>query len=61
VTGLADGGVGGDVWAAAAAVFSEKELSDIVLAIATINVWNRIAIPTLMTPPPLEAREGAAV
>jgi AhpD family alkylhydroperoxidase len=53
VTVLAEGGVPDEVWAAASAVFSEKELSDIVLAIATINVWNRIAIPTLMATPPL--------
>ncbi|MEO8263104.1 MAG: carboxymuconolactone decarboxylase family protein [Pseudolysinimonas sp.] len=55
VTVLAEGGVADEVWAAAAAVFSEKELSDIVLAIATINVWNRIAIPTLIATPPLES------
>jgi AhpD family alkylhydroperoxidase len=54
VTRLPEGGVPDDVWAAAAAVFSEKELSDVVLAIGTINVWNRIAIPTLMATPPLE-------
>jgi alkylhydroperoxidase family enzyme len=47
-------------WDAAAAVFSEKELSDIVLAIATINVWNRIAIPTRMAVPPLEVAEGVS-
>ncbi|CAN5344478.1 carboxymuconolactone decarboxylase family protein [soil metagenome] len=55
VTVLADSGVDDATWAAAAAVFSEKELSDIVLAIAMINVWNRIAIPTRMPVPPLQA------
>ena len=55
VTRLPEGGVPDEIWNAAAAAFSEKELSDVVLAIATINVWNRIAIPTLMAPPPLEA------
>jgi AhpD family alkylhydroperoxidase len=48
-----DGGIDEATWAGAAAVFSEQELSDIVLAVATINVWNRIAIGTLMPPPPL--------
>lgn len=46
-------GVDDEVWAAAAAVFSERELSDVVLAISTINVWNRIAIGTRMPTPPL--------
>jgi alkylhydroperoxidase family enzyme len=48
-----DGGVGDATWAGAAAVFSDQELSDLVLAIATINIWNRIAIGTRMPPPPL--------
>ena len=55
ITLIADGGVSDEIWAAASEVFSDKELSDIVLAIATINVWNRIAIPTLMPTPPLAA------
>lgn len=53
VTVLGEGGVDDAIWDAAAAVFSEKELSDIVLAIAMINVWNRIAISTRMPVPPL--------
>ena len=48
-----ENGVDDATWAAAAAVFTEQELSDIVLAIGTINIWNRIAIGTLMPPPPL--------
>jgi AhpD family alkylhydroperoxidase len=58
VTELGRDGVDDATWDTAAAVFSEKELSDIVLAIATINVWNRIAIPTRMAVPPLEVAEG---
>jgi AhpD family alkylhydroperoxidase len=46
-------GVSDSVWSAASAVFDDKELADLVLAIGTINIWNRIAIPTLMLPPPL--------
>ena len=49
------GGVDDEVWSRAATVFSEQELSDLVLAIGTINLWNRIAIPTHMPVPPLEA------
>ena len=58
ITLIADGGVSDEIWAAASEVFSDKELSDIVLAIATINVWNRIAIPTLMPAPPLAVPVG---
>ena len=46
-------GVSDEVWDAAAVVFTDKELSDLVLAIGTINIWNRIAIPTRMLPPAL--------
>ncbi|HWM34673.1 MAG TPA: carboxymuconolactone decarboxylase family protein [Pseudolysinimonas sp.] len=48
-----NGGVDDATWAEAAAVFTEQELSDIVLAIGTINIWNRIAIGTRMPTPPL--------
>ncbi|WP_053206529.1 carboxymuconolactone decarboxylase family protein [Jiangella muralis] len=55
VTRLADdGGVSDDVWDTAAKHFSEKELADLLLTIATINVWNRINVPT-RTPPPATA------
>ena len=46
-------GVSDRVWDAASAVFDDKELADLVLAIGTINIWNRIAIPTRMLPPAL--------
>lgn len=45
-TRLAEGGVSDATWANAAAHYSERELGDLVLAIATINVWNRIGIAT---------------
>ncbi|MEH1102864.1 carboxymuconolactone decarboxylase family protein [Micromonospora sp. CPCC 205561] len=44
VTRLGEHGVPDDVWDAAAKVWSEKELADLLMAIATINVWNRIAV-----------------
>jgi AhpD family alkylhydroperoxidase len=50
VTRLGPDGVPDDVWDAAAKEFSERELADLLIAIATINVWNRIAIPTRMAP-----------
>jgi AhpD family alkylhydroperoxidase len=45
-TRLAEGGVADAVWDEAASVFSEEELADLLLAIAAINTWNRIAVPT---------------
>ncbi|MFG1678013.1 carboxymuconolactone decarboxylase family protein [Micromonospora sp. NPDC049282] len=53
VTRLGEHGVPDEVWDAAAKVWSEKELADLVIAIATINVWNRIVISS-RTEPPLE-------
>ncbi|MFV2102671.1 carboxymuconolactone decarboxylase family protein [Micromonospora sp. LOL_024] len=44
VTRLGEHGVPDEVWDAAAKVWSERALADLVLAIATINVWNRIAV-----------------
>ena len=46
VTRLGDGGVPDDVWDAAAAHFEKAELANLLMAIATINVWNRLAIAT---------------
>lgn len=43
-TRLDEHGVPDDVWDAAAAQFSEKELVDLVAAIATINAWNRFGV-----------------
>jgi AhpD family alkylhydroperoxidase len=57
VTTLGQHGVPDHVWDGAATHFSEKELADLLVAIATINVWNRIAVPS-RTPP---ASAAAAV
>lgn len=35
-----------DVWHDAAAAFDDKTLADLLLAIVTINAWNRLAIAT---------------
>ncbi|SBT49766.1 carboxymuconolactone decarboxylase family protein [Micromonospora narathiwatensis] len=51
VTRLGEHGVPDEVWDAAAKVWSERELADLILAIATINVWNRIVISTRTAPP----------
>ncbi|WP_435873058.1 carboxymuconolactone decarboxylase family protein [Micromonospora arborensis] len=51
VTRLGEHGVPDEVWDAAAKVWSEKELADLVIAIATINVWNRIGVTMQLEPP----------
>ncbi|MGB3735881.1 MAG: carboxymuconolactone decarboxylase family protein [Ilumatobacter sp.] len=48
-----DGGVNQEVWDTAIDTFGEAQTVELVFAIATINVWNRLAISTHMTPPPL--------
>jgi AhpD family alkylhydroperoxidase len=50
VTRLGDDGVPDDVWAEASAQFTEKELVDILIAIAAINVWNRLNIAIRNSP-----------
>lgn len=57
VTLIADGGVSDEVWAGAAKHYSEQELGNLLLAIATINVWNRLSISTRKEPP-LQAPTG---
>ncbi|MFH5229062.1 carboxymuconolactone decarboxylase family protein [Antrihabitans spumae] len=49
------GGVDDDLWARANKEFGDKGLSDMIVAIATINVWNRLAVATHQAPPPLES------
>ena len=50
LTRLGDHGVPDEVWAEAAAEFSERELADLVGAIGVINLWNRLAIACRTTP-----------
>ena len=45
------GGVSEDTWASAAAVFGERELADLVLAIGSINLQNRMGVSTHLQPP----------
>jgi AhpD family alkylhydroperoxidase len=39
--------------------FSEKELADLTLAVATINAWNRLAIACRAIPGTYQAAEGS--
>jgi AhpD family alkylhydroperoxidase len=45
------GGVSDEVYAQASAEFSEKELTYLTSAIASINVWNRFGVAYRWTPP----------
>lgn len=53
VTRLDEGGVSDELWAEATKELGDELLANVILAIATINVWNRIAVPTHKLPPPL--------
>lgn len=44
VTLIANGHVSDDLYERASKVFTEKELSDLTLAVIAINAWNRLAI-----------------
>jgi AhpD family alkylhydroperoxidase len=50
VTLVTEGHVPDDVYDEAARYFEPKQLADIIMAIITINAWNRIAISTRMMP-----------
>ena len=53
-------GVSDEVYAEATAEFSEKELTYLTSAIASINVWNRFGAASRWTPPPRRRRAAAA-
>jgi AhpD family alkylhydroperoxidase len=54
VTRLGEAGVPDALWNEAKSTWSEKELADVLMAIVTINAWNRIAVTTHAQPPPLK-------
>jgi AhpD family alkylhydroperoxidase len=51
ITELHRGHVPDDVYAAAAAVFSERELGQVIAMAVTINAWNRINVATRLPAP----------
>jgi AhpD family alkylhydroperoxidase len=53
-------GVSDEVYALASAEFSEKELTYLTAAIASINVWNRFGAAYRWTPPARKNAVGAA-
>lgn len=59
VTRLTDQQVPDDVYATGRCEFSEAELADLTLAIATINVWNRLMITWQVDPVEFSLKEPA--
>lgn len=58
VTRLGEEGVTEAVWDAAKVHFDDQELTDIMMTIVAINVWNRVAVTAHTAPPPLTAHGG---
>lgn len=62
VTLIANHGVSDETYKKAAQLFDEVFIAQIIMAVATINAWNRIAISTIMgfriTPASLIAKAG---
>ncbi len=46
VTLISKNGVPDDVWSRASESFDDKEIVHLLMAISTINVWNRLAVST---------------
>ena len=59
VTFIADGHASDIVYDEVKGHFSEKELADLTLAVATINAWNRLAIAARLVPGAYKAAEVA--
>ncbi|EKF21949.1 alkylhydroperoxidase AhpD family core domain protein [Mycolicibacterium hassiacum DSM 44199] len=51
ITDLTRRHVSDEVYRQAAAVFSERELGQVIALAATINAWNRIGVTTRLQPP----------
>jgi AhpD family alkylhydroperoxidase len=56
VTRITDGHASDDVYERVRTQFNEKELTDLTLAIATINAWNRLAISLRAVPGAYQAQ-----
>lgn len=51
VTRISDAGVPDELWDRVVAHFSDKDAVRLLMAVATINVWNRLAVSTHQQPP----------
>ncbi len=52
ITKISEDGLSQELYETAIDVFGEKKVSDIIMAIASINAWNRIGRSTLLVPNP---------
>jgi AhpD family alkylhydroperoxidase len=57
VTLITDGFVSDDVYEEVRPHFSDKELSELTMAIATINSWNRLSVASRSTPGSYQPRQ----
>jgi AhpD family alkylhydroperoxidase len=60
VTRLGERGVPDSAYEAAAALFEEKQLTDLTIAISLMNAYNRMAISFRATPVALAGNDGVA-
>lgn len=60
VTRMGEGGVSDEVWATAVEHHGRDGAAALVVAIATINVWNRLAVTAHVPTPPLASTGSAA-
>jgi len=58
VTRLPDQGISDELYGRAREQFSEKELSDLTFAVATVNLWNRLNVSFRTTPGSKDALLG---
>lgn len=58
VTLVSETHVPDDVWAAAAAQLDDGELANVLLQIAAINFWNRVAVASRMVPASWSAEQA---
>jgi AhpD family alkylhydroperoxidase len=54
VTRLGEHGVPDDLWDPVVTELGDELVAKLLVAIGTINLWNRLAIPSRSTPPPLK-------
>ncbi len=58
LTRLGEHGVSDETWAALGEHFDAPTIANLVLAVAVINVWNRVAMASRLAPAPLEVAVG---
>ncbi len=58
VTTLPTGGISEELYQSVRTELSEQEISDLTFAVASINSWNRLAVPFNMVPGSADAQFG---